>query len=136
MFVKMLRESFVKKTVVVKYHGKFYYINKARLNSTLNKMGMRARFDFVNENIKDILSIQITKYKKNKTEIGNEYINIDSKGNYYIFLETAIMDYKIYLDDYTVDTQEFIQKYNQETNLNKVKYNADKFLKALNKKDY
>ena len=56
MFVKMLRESFVKKTVVVKYHGKFYYINKARLNSTLNKMGMRARFDFVNENIKDYLS--------------------------------------------------------------------------------
>ena len=55
MFVKMLQESFVKKTVVVKYHGKFYYINKARLNSTLNKMGMRARFDFVNENIKDYL---------------------------------------------------------------------------------
>lgn len=91
---------------------------------------------YVNENIKDILSIQITKYKKNKTESGNEYICIDSKGNYYIFLETAIMDYKIYLDDYTVDTQEFIQKYNQETNLNKVKYNVDKILKALNKKDY
>ena len=55
MFVEMLQESFVKKTVVVKYHGKFYYINKARLNSTLNKMGMRARFDFVNENMKDFL---------------------------------------------------------------------------------
>ena len=70
MFVKMLRESFVKKTVVVKYHGKFYYINKARLNSTLNKMGMRARFDFVNENIKDYLL-----KNKLKNDILNKSVN-------------------------------------------------------------
>lgn len=91
---------------------------------------------YIKENMKDILSMQITKYRINKTENGKEYICLDNKGNYYIFLENAIMDYKIYLDDYTVDTQEFIQKYNQETDLNKVKYNADKFLKALNKNDY
>ena len=55
MSVRILRESLVKKPVVVKYHGKLYYINRGKLNNTLNRMGMCAKFDFVDENMRDFL---------------------------------------------------------------------------------
>lgn len=48
--------NLMKTTVKVSYHGKFYFVNKARLNYTLNKMGMQAKFDFTNEDMKNFLS--------------------------------------------------------------------------------
>ena len=53
---KEITGNFMKLTVKVKYHGKFYFVNKAKLNYTLNKIGMQAKFDFTNEDMKDFLS--------------------------------------------------------------------------------
>ena len=53
---KEITGNLMKITVKVSYHGKFYSVNKARLNYTLNKMGMQAKFDFTNEDMKNFLS--------------------------------------------------------------------------------
>ena len=91
---------------------------------------------YVEDNMKDILSITIVKYKINEKEDSNEYIFIDQFDNYYILKENAIMDYKIMLDTYTLDTQEFIDKYETENLQTKIGMNVDKIIRALNIHDY
>lgn len=91
---------------------------------------------YVKENMKNILSITITKYKMNKKEDYNEYICLDQKNNYYILKETAIMDYKILLDNYTIDSQEFLDKYEKANSQTKVGMNIEKVIQALNNRDY
>ena len=91
---------------------------------------------YVKENIKELLSINFTKYRISKENDINEYICIDLNNNYYIFKETAIMEYKMYLDDYTVDSSEFIEKYNSSDEKTKVQINTEKIVKAINNKDY
>jgi len=109
----------------------------------LNEEYREARFDskeeykqYIKENIKDILSITITKYKTNQLDDYNEYICLDQNNNYYIFQETAIMDYKIMLDTYTLDTQEFLDKYKTGKPQTKVGMNVEKIVQALNMHDY
>lgn len=91
---------------------------------------------YVEDNMKDILSITIVKYKINEKEDSNEYIIIDQHENYYILKENAIMDFKIMLDTYTLDTQEFIDKYETENLQTKIGMNVDKIIRALNIHDY
>lgn len=109
----------------------------------LDKDYRETRFDseveyqqYVKENIKNILSITITKYKMNQKEEYNEYICLDQNNNYYILKETAIMDYKILLDNYTIDSQEFLDKYEKANSQTKVGMNIEKVVQALNSRDY
>lgn len=64
------------------------------------------------------------------------YICIDQNGNYYIFDETAIMDYTVILDTYTVDLPEYTNIYYTANEQQKVALNIDKFIQAINAKDY
>lgn len=64
------------------------------------------------------------------------YICIDDYGNYYIFNETAPMQYTVILDTYTIDLPEFIEKYNNSTEEQKVLLNIQKCFEAINQKDY
>lgn len=91
---------------------------------------------YVEDNMKDILSITIVKYKINEKEDSNEYIFIDQFDNYYVLKENAIMDYKIMLDTYTLATQEFIDQYESGNIQTKIGMNVDKIIRALNIHDY
>ena len=91
---------------------------------------------YIKENIKDLLSISISKYKVNEKENYNEYIFIDKNNNYYIFREKAIMDYTLMLDTYTIDSQEFLDKYEKVDDQTKVGMNVQKIVQALNLRDY
>ena len=92
--------------------------------------------EYVNNNKSNIISIVLDKYQR--TEQGNytQYVCIDTQGRYYIFRETATMQYTLLLDSYTIDLPEFTEKYNKSHEQQKVALNLQKFFEALNSKDY
>ena len=92
--------------------------------------------EYVNNNINYLLSITVDKYKKDVTENGTQYTCIDKNGNYYIFEETAIMQYKVLLDTYTVILPEFAEQYDSIENTKKVAMNIEKIIQALNLRDF
>lgn len=60
-------------------------------------------------------------YIKQTTENGkNLFLGIDKRGTYYIFYETAPMDYKVILDSYTIPLEETANKYSESTDEEKV----------------
>lgn len=91
---------------------------------------------YVTDNKRQLLSVTFTKYKTLDKDGKKEYVCIDKNNNYYIFKETAIMDFKMYLDDYTIDLDEFVEKYNKADDNTKVCMNVDKVVKAINRNDY
>ena len=91
---------------------------------------------YINKNKQELLSISFSKYLVNKKSEYTEYICIDTKGNYYIFRETAIMDYKILLDNYTINTEEFVEEYDGSSDEEKVALNIEKIVQAMNVHDY
>lgn len=91
---------------------------------------------YIQNNIKDILSSTIKKYKVIDNKDYTEYICIDQYGNYYIFKDKGVMDYTVMLDTYTIDSDEFNNKYNNGSDQLKVGMNLEKIFQALNRKDY
>ena len=61
---------------------------------------------------------------------------IDPNNKYYIFNETAVMDYTLMLDTYTIDLPEFTEKYENNSNVIKAGLNIQKVFDAINDKDY
>lgn len=88
------------------------------------------------ENNKETITTAILDSYQVKEGENNRYICIDQNGNYYIFNETAIMDYTVVLDTYTIDLPEFTEKYNTATEQQKVALNIDRFMQAINDSDY
>jgi hypothetical protein len=78
----------------------------------------------------------LNRYKIENKDSYNRYICIDDYENYYIFKETSPFKYSVILDTYTVDLPEFLQKYKNATEQEKVALNIDKFIQAINSKDY
>ena len=77
--------------------------------------------------------------KQYSVEIKDEYTQytcIDQNGNYYIFKETAPMQYTVILDTYTVDLPEFIEQYTKASDEDKVLMNIQKFFDAIDDGDY
>ena len=110
-----------------------------------------------NTNIKDIYDSEHTniedypnymEYLMNKKDVGLEKymleekdgytqcVCIDSFNNYYIFNITGIMQYSLMLDTYTLDIPEFVTKYKSSNPQEKVILNINKFMLAINDKDY
>ena len=89
----------------------------------------------MSKHLNELLSINITKYKKEEKDKETRYICLDANGNYYILNETAIMQFSIMLDTYTVVLPEFADKYDGVNNTRKVGMNVDKVVQALNMKD-
>ena len=78
----------------------------------------------------------IEKYARYDYDGYIQYVCIDNNENYYIFNENSVMNYEVLLDTYTIDQPEFIEKYEKATMEQKAGYNINKFVEAINDKDY
>lgn len=92
--------------------------------------------EYVKNNYKNIYISTANEYKTEEIDGITEYVIIDKHNNYYIFQEKGIMNYKVMLDTYTIDTNDFIKKYNSSDEQTKVGMNIQKFIDAINHKDY
>lgn len=101
------------------------------------KFGNLEQFEkYIEDNRENIQKINLQKFRVDNSEDYIQYICIDQNGRYYIFDETAIMDYKVILDIYTIDLPEFTQEYNNSTDAEKVLLNIQKVFSAINDGDY
>ena len=91
---------------------------------------------YVNDSREQLENAQLSKYKINEYNSYTEYICLDQYNNYYVFHITNPGNYKLYLDTYTVDLPEFIKEYESGSDQEKVILNTNKFITALNAKDY
>lgn len=91
---------------------------------------------YISENKDRIESINLEKYQVTDYVGYTQYYAIDENGKYYIFNAENPAKYKILLDTYTIDLPEFTEKYNSATEQQKVALNIDKFMQAINAKDY
>ena len=92
--------------------------------------------NYIELNKKTFLNMEIQKYARYYYDGYTQYVALDNFGNYYIFNETSTMNYKILLDSYTIDQPEFIEKYDSASDVEKAGYDIDKFMTAINAKDY
>lgn len=93
--------------------------------------------EYLNVNKEKFVDMQISKYAKYNYDDYLQYVCLDTNGNYYIInedIETG--EYSIFLDTYTIDQPEFIEKYEKATDEQKAGYNINKFIQAINEKDY
>ncbi len=91
---------------------------------------------YVNDNKDKIESIYPSKYQVIEQEEYTQYIVVSEIGEYYIFNSSNPSEYKVILDTYTIDIPQFTEKYNSSTEQQKVALNIDKFMQAINAKDY
>lgn len=91
---------------------------------------------YVENNKEMIIGNKLASYQTQKNGDNTRYICIDKNGKYYIFDETAIMEFTVILDAYTLDLPEFIEKYTSATEQQKVALNIEKFMQAINDKSY
>ena len=80
--------------------------------------------------------LTLKSYKKDNYDQYTQYVCIDENEKYYIFRETAPMQYSIMLDSYTIDLPEFTQKYEKATDEEKITLNLQKCFEAINNQDY
>lgn len=92
--------------------------------------------NYITKQYNKLININITKYQTLKRDNYTQYVCMDDYNNNYIFRETAPMKYEAILDTYTIDIPEFVTKYNVSTPQEKVILNLNKFMLALNDKDY
>ncbi len=93
-------------------------------------------YQYVQDNINKINRANLTKYSITNEGNNTIFTCIDQYNNYYIFEETAIMQYKVMLDNYTIDSNEFVTKYSSASFQEKMELNIQKFIKMINSKDY
>lgn len=117
--------------------------NKEEAYKKLDKEYREKRFgslenfkNYIAKNEEKIYGIKLAKYEAKVGKNGNRYICIDQYGNYYIFNETAIMQYSVILDTFTVDLPEYTEKYNKAKPGEKVALCIDKFIKNINAENY
>lgn len=92
---------------------------------------------YLNKMVYAIYTMDISKYKVNKTDDYTDYLCTDQYNNYYIFREKdGIMNYTVFLDSYTVDLDVFKENYEKASDEEKVSLNVGKFKQMLNTKDY
>lgn len=125
------------------YYKKNLIYNRQRAYEQLDEQYKQSRFktqqnfeQYIQNNIYNISVCTLSKYQTKKIEKGTQYVCIDQKGNYYIFQETAPMQYTVMLDTYTIDLPEFIQKYSNSSDEQKVLLNIQKIFEAINSQDY
>lgn len=92
--------------------------------------------NYVTNKYGDMATLTADSYQKTNKDEYTQYVIIDTEGNYYIFYETAPMEYRLILDTYTIDIPEFTDRYNEATPQEKVILNINKFMLAINDGDY
>ncbi len=91
---------------------------------------------YIEDNYERLSTMFLTKYKVDRLEDYTQYVCIDNHGRYSIFRNKTSTDVEILLDTYTVDLPEFTEKYNKANAQEKVGMNIEKFINAINEKDY
>lgn len=91
---------------------------------------------YVKNNMKVLNRMVLYQYQVIYGDDYNSYICMNQYGEYWIFKETAVMQYKVILDTYTLDLPEFLEKYNSTNNQGKVALNIQKFMQSIDAKDY
>lgn len=127
-------EDFKVKIADNKLHEAYLLLDEEYRNKKFSKES-----DFVNyvqANKEKLTSLYATKYKTEEKENYIQYTIIDNNKNYYIIREYAAMDYKILLDSYTTDIEDVSNKYQNSSKQEKVGININKFINAINQKDY
>lgn len=92
--------------------------------------------EFLNNNKKRLLTMQIDSYEKEETENYTQYFCMDKNEKYYVFRENAVMDYSLILDVYTVDIPKIVREYDSSGNSTKVVLNIGKLIEATRMNDY
>lgn len=92
--------------------------------------------NYIELNRETFSNMEIQKYARYYYDGYTQYVALDNFGNYYVFNETSTMNYKVLLDTYTIDQPEFIEKYDSASDVEKAGYDIDKFMTAINTKDY
>ena len=129
-----------------------YYINKFK---TLTFADTQLSYNLIDDEYKEKKFKTIDEYRKyidlNTNRIKNtviekymvkynnkytEFICVDQNGFYFIFRQYTPLNCKVLLDNYTIDSEEFIKKYDEGNSQTKVGMNIEKFISALNCKDY
>ncbi len=130
------------KDLVKDYKNRLMYDLESAYN-LLNEEYRNAKFEnyaefekYVQNNYNELVTINIKKYSKNPTEDYIQYVFEDRQGKEYIFKETTTMQYSVILDTYTLNLPEFVQKYEKANTQEKVVLNLNKFMMAINDKDY
>lgn len=91
---------------------------------------------YIEDNKEEISTIRLLKYTGEVNNDYDEYICIDQYENTYIFDIFNVCNYKIIADTYTLDLPEFLESYNSTNNQGKTALNIQKFIQAINEKDY
>lgn len=91
---------------------------------------------YVDDNYEMLSKAYLTRYKKEFTDEYNQFVCIDNNNKYYIFRSSNQNFADILLDTYTVDLPEFTEKYEKANDSTKVGYNVERFISAINDKDY
>ena len=101
------------------------------------KFGSLENFEiYISNNKEEIQRISLQSYQVNNYDDYTQYVCVDQNGKYYIFNETAVMDYTLILDTYTIDLPQFTEEYNNSTDSEKVLLNIQKIFAAINDGDY
>jgi len=124
------------------YKDKMRYDTESAYNS-LNEEYRKAKFSnqtefvmYVKNNYAKLISSNLNSYQRKTENDGTRYVLIDNNNNSYIFKETAPMKYDVILDTYTIEIPEFVNKYDKSNEQEKVVLNINKFILAINDKDY
>lgn len=105
------------------------------LDSEYREKRFNSKYEFDNY-IKKLNEQKINLNEYTIDQENNMYICRDELGMYYIFKINSILDYTIILDTYTIDLPEFLEKYNSTNEQGKCALNIQKFMQAINAKDY
>lgn len=92
--------------------------------------------EYLTENHNNLFTLTLSEYQVDTYDGYRQYVCVDAKGNYYLFKESSIMDYKVQLDTYTIKTDTFIENYNTLKDSEKASVNVDIFMQMINTKDY
>lgn len=132
-YAKELLSSYTESII---YNDINYSYSRLNEEYKANKFKEEADYEeYVQKNKKDITVATLDSYKYNICDGYIQYICIDQNNKYYIFNETATMNYNLILDIYTVDLQEFKEKYESASNEQKVILNVQKIKEAIIEKD-
>lgn len=125
-----------------------YYIQDAKYYkedayNLLDEEFKNKRFDsfkkyeeYINETVDKLPIAILNKYKATQMDGYKEYLCIDNYGKYYIFKETAPMQFTVLLDVYTIERPEITEKYNKADDIQKVGICINTFFAMIDNADY
>ena len=137
-------DEYIAKMLIERYKEEILY-NPQIVFNDLDREYRKKRFNsydeflkYVEEKKDDYKKISTKKYLKNSYDNYNQFVCLDADENYYIFNQNKddSTDFSIILDTYTVDIPQFVEKYNNVKKEEKVALNMNRFISAINDKNY